>query len=377
MKNSKNFVGHCYGAARGLTLLLLAALAVGGAARDAAAQQAGTPATPAAPQKTDGATAATAPEAAPPAETRRSAVDSTYRIGPGDIIDVVVFNRPQLSRAGARVDNRGYIRMPLLEQDIKASCLTESELAASIAKAYLEYQKNPRVDVFVRDYQSQPVAVIGAVNAAGRFQLQRPIRLLELLVYAGGPALSAGKTIQVLHASMGNSARCEEPKAEGDAAAAAGATEAEAGTGEDLSMTTVYDRERTMSGEDKSNPYIRPGDIVSLAMADEAYILGNVNQPRSLTLNEDITVSRAIAMCGGLKPGSKKKVRIIRQLPGAPKKEIYVDLAAIEKKNAEDPMLQANDILEVPTEGGFKGVLRTMKGMVGSYAMRLPMTVIP
>lgn len=360
-------------AARALALVLLAASAVASASRAADAQPPGAaPPTPSTQTAAAPARPNDTPDATPNAETARSVVDHTYRIGPGDILDVIVFNRPQLSRSGARVDNRGYIRMPLLAEDIKAACLTESELAASIARAYLEYQKNPRVDVFVRDFQSQPVAVIGAVNAAGRFQLQRPVRLLELLIYAGGPALGAGKTIQVLHSSMGNAARCDETPA---AEATAGAATGEAA--EVLNMTAVYDRASTMNGEDRSNPYIRPGDIVSIALAEQAYILGNVHQPKSVTLNEDITVTRAIAMCGGLRPGSKKKVRLIRQPPGAPKREVYVDLAAVEKRNAEDPLLQANDILEVPTEGGFKGALRNMQNMLIPYAMRLPMTVIP
>jgi len=78
--------------------------------------------------------------------------------------------------------------MPLLENDIQASCRTERELAADIATGYLKYVRRPQVDVFVRDYNSEPVAVVGAVHNPGRFQLQRRIHLLELLTFAGGPA---------------------------------------------------------------------------------------------------------------------------------------------------------------------------------------------
>jgi len=37
-----------------------------------------------------------------------------YRIGPGDVLDVRVFNKPQFSREGVRVDGRGMIRMPFI-----------------------------------------------------------------------------------------------------------------------------------------------------------------------------------------------------------------------------------------------------------------------
>jgi polysaccharide biosynthesis/export protein len=48
-------------------------------------------------------------------ESSSSTIDERYRIGPGDILDIRVFNRPQLSRDAVRVDGRGFIRMPLIE----------------------------------------------------------------------------------------------------------------------------------------------------------------------------------------------------------------------------------------------------------------------
>ena len=96
--------------------------------------------------------------------------DDRYRIGPGDVLDIRFYNRPQLSREAVRVDGHGMIRMPLVEGEIKAACLTESELSTEIASRYLKYYRNPHIDVFIKEYQSEPVAVIGAVNAPGRFQ---------------------------------------------------------------------------------------------------------------------------------------------------------------------------------------------------------------
>src|SRR5205814_9815669 len=86
------------------------------------------------------------------------------------------------------------------DDDVPSACLTEGELAASIAKIYLKYKKAPHVDVFVKEFQSQPVAVIGAVRAPAQFKLQRPVRLSELLSIAGGPSEKAGQTVQVVHA---------------------------------------------------------------------------------------------------------------------------------------------------------------------------------
>jgi polysaccharide export outer membrane protein len=124
--------------------------------------------------------------------------DDRYRIGPGDVLDIRVFNRPTLSREAVRVDGRGQIRMPLIEEEIVAACRTEGELAREIAARYLKYQRNPNIDVFVKEYNSQPVAVIGAVNQPGRFQLQKRMRLLDLISYAGGPNDRAGGRINIV-----------------------------------------------------------------------------------------------------------------------------------------------------------------------------------
>src|ERR1051325_3651223 len=123
--------------------------------------------------------------------------DDRYRIGAGDVLDVRIYNRPQLSRDAVRVEGNGMIRMPLIDTEIQAACLTEGELASEIAKGYLKFYKNPQVDVFIKEYHSKQVAVIGAVNEQSRFELQRRIRLLELLSYAKGPSLKGGETITI------------------------------------------------------------------------------------------------------------------------------------------------------------------------------------
>src|SRR5258705_10511447 len=89
--------------------------------------------------------------------------NSHYVVGIGDVLDIRVFGRPQLTRDAVRVDARGKIRMPLLENEIQALCRTEAGLAADIATQYLKYVRRPQVDVFIREYNSQPVAAVGAV----------------------------------------------------------------------------------------------------------------------------------------------------------------------------------------------------------------------
>ena len=109
------------------------------------------------------------------------------------------------------------IRMPLIETEIQAACLTEGELAKEISTRYAKYYRNLQVDVFIKEYHSRQVAIIGAVNDQSRFELQRRVRLLELLTYAKGPSAKAGQTINIVHSTAPS--LCQQP-AETDTTAA-------------------------------------------------------------------------------------------------------------------------------------------------------------
>ena len=286
--------------------------------------------------------------------------DARYRIGPGDVLDIRVFNRPNLSREAVRVEGNGMIRMPLIEREIQAACLTEGELAREITNRYVKFYRNPQVDVFIKEYHSKQVAIIGAVNDQGRYELQRRVRLLELLSYAKGPSEKAGQTINIVHAPP--ALPCKKP---------------EAGN-EDLGGISSYRLSETLAGNSHANPYLEAGDIITLPEADQVYVVGNVNSPITIPLREPVTLSRAIAMAGGLRQDSKKdKVRIVRQEPGSQtKKELIVDLSAIEKKRAEDLALLPNDIVDVPTSAG-KSFMRSLLGGVVPSVSQLPIRVIP
>jgi len=284
-----------------------------------------------------------------------------YLIGPGDVLDIRVFGRPQLTRDAVRVDTRGKIRMPLIEEEIQASCRTEASLAEYVTAQYLKYMRRPQVDVFIREYNSQPVAVVGAVSKPGRFQLQRQVRLLELLTFAGGPTERAGRTVQIVHAE--NSQRCAD---------------GESGASEKESALTAYGLSDVLAGRDQSNPFAQPGDVISVLEADQIFVVGNVIRPSSIPLKEPLTVSRAIAMSGGVLPYTKMdQVRIIRQPPGdLPKQELIVDLKAIVKKNATDIVLQPNDIVDVPVSGS-KKFMGNLVGSVIPAVTQMPVRVIP
>ena len=284
--------------------------------------------------------------------------EDRYRIGAGDVLDIRILNRPNLSREAVRVEGNGVIRMPLIDDEIQAACKTEGELAREIAEKYTKFYRKPQVDVFIKEYHSRQVAVIGAVNEQSRFELQRRIRLLELLTYAKGPSPKAGQTINVVHSTQPS--LCKDSSVD------------------EVAAFSSYRLSDTLRGDPKANPFLEAGDIITLPEADQIYVVGNVYTPKTIPLNEPITLSTAIAMAGGVKQDSKKdKVRLVRQEPGSQtKKEMIFDLSAIEKKKADDVALLPNDIIDVPTSSG-KMLLRSIIGSAGQSITQLPIRVIP
>jgi polysaccharide biosynthesis/export protein len=285
--------------------------------------------------------------------------DTRYRIGPGDVLTIIVSKAPELSMEEVRVDQRGMITIPMITGGVQAACKTEIELSQDISTLYLIYKRNPSVSVFVKDFQSQPVAVIGAVDKPGQFRLQRQVRLLEVISHAGGPTDKAGRVINVIHPAVPNlcSPRAGEPLAA------------------DLKGLSIFKLNDTLNGVDGSNPFIMPGDVISLPEADLVFVVGYVYQPRSIPLKDKtITVSRAVAMAGGpQRDASTSSVRIVRQ-NGDVKQEIPVDLKAIQKLKAEDVVLLPNDIVQVgsSTSKTLLGILTgAMPSMISNGAIRV------
>src|SRR5438874_12655742 len=247
-----------------------------------------------------------------------TATAERYRIGPGDVLDIRVYNRPQLSREAVRVEGNGMIRMPLIDGDIQAACKTDGELAKEISTRYARYYRNLPVDVFIKEYHAREVALIGAVNEQGRYQMQRHIRLLELLTFAKGPSERAGQTINIVRAPRTDV--CEQDSSSKQ---------------EGLISLRLND---TLRGDEAANPYVEAGDIVTIPEAEQVYVVGNVYAPKSLPLKESLTVSRAIAMAGGpLRDSKTDRVRVVRHssVAGA-QSEIYVNLTAIARKKEDD-----------------------------------------
>ncbi len=287
----------------------------------------------------------------------KSERNENYRIGPGDVIDVIVYKNEPLSSSGIRVNNQGTIQLKSLDGEVQAACLTERELADLVKEKYKKYLLNPYVNVAVKEFNANPVSFIGAVQQPGNFQLQRPMRLLELLSLVKGPSGTAGDTVQIIRNP--NIARCEQRT-----------LLVPTDSGDDL---LTFPLAKTLQGVEEANPFVEPGDIVRLLEADQvqAYINGSVSKPGIVNLKDPVTLTQAIAMAGGVVPGSNiEKVKISRQVPGTLERtETYANLKEINKRTQSDILLQPNDIVEVPgpKKSIWKGALRILVPAITRY----------
>ena len=288
-----------------------------------------------------------APSAPAPTFSQAPSVDNqgirNYLLGPGDVIDVRVFGQPDLS-AMVEIDSDGNVSsLPFLETPIPAKCRTEKALQKDIADAYGKYIKNPQVSVRIAERKSrQPATVFGAVRQPTRVLMQRKVRLNELIASSGGFTERASGTIQILHTEP---VMCPQPGEEADAAPIDG-------TKIPLEIVKISE---LRAGLSRANPVIRPGDILQVTEAEPVYVTGSVFSPQGIFLRDQLTLSRALAMVGGVRKEAKlSDVKIYRQKAGEQTQEtIVVDYGAIKKNKKPDVFLQAYDVVEVSEAGMF------------------------
>jgi polysaccharide export outer membrane protein len=265
-----------------------------------------------------------------------------YLLGPGDVLDIRVFGQPELSTSHAQIDSEGNLSsLPFLETPIPAKCRTDKQIQKDVAAAYAKFINNPQVSVRVAERNSrQPATVFGAVRQSSRIEMKRRVRLNEIIAVSGGFTERASGTIQILHTEP---LMCPEPGEE---------EEAKPIDATKIPLQIVKITE-LRAGKPDANPIIRPGDYVLVTEAEPVYITGAVASPNGVYLRDQLTLTRALAMVGGTRKEAKlSEVFIYRQAPGATKQEIIkVDVGAIKKNQAPDPLLQPYDVVEVKEAG--------------------------
>lgn len=279
-----------------------------------------------------------------------------YKIGPEDVLTIDVFNVAELKNIMARVANDGTITVPLLGQ-VKAAGFTAEQLRQELAQKWGEtYLQDPQVTIFVRQFRSKPVSVIGAVDKPGLYPLTGRRRLIDALSMAGGlgkrNTAPAGATVYVTRKE--------------------GFTDFSPVDGMRLvapDQVEIDLRDLLYSHNEALNIEVRPFDIISVSKADVVYVLGAVKKAGGFLLEnrERVTVMQALAMAEGLDNSpAKHAALIIRRSPDGSKREIPVNIGKILKGKAEDMQLAANDILYVPNSRGIVAAKKGAEAAIGT-----------
>ena len=296
------------------------------------------------------------------------AVNGESNIGPDDLLNISVFEAPEMNCA-VRVAASGEISLPMLGV-VHAGGLTPRELEAVLQGLLRRsYIKDPHVGVFVQELQSQPVSVVGAVKIPGVFQIRGSKTVIEVLSLAQGLTDDAGDAVLIMRgagiaaptgmnapnsaASRPITARSGEVFPSGNAARITPPETKDA-------ILEINLKELLESADSALNVSVFPGDIVKVPRAGIVYVVGEVTKPGGFVLqnNERISVLQALALAQGPTHTSAiGSARIIRTDPATGKRtEIPTNLGKIFSGKAPDPFLQPKDVVFVPNSAA-KSVL--------------------
>jgi polysaccharide export outer membrane protein len=258
-----------------------------------------------------------------------------YTIGPDDVLDIDVFGLPELSKT-VRVSNDGTIILALIGR-VQATGSTVEQLRKELESKYAKtYIRDPQVTVFVREFHSRPISVMGSVDKPGVYQITGNQTLIDMLSLAGGFSKTgpvAGRSVFVTRkggfasVNMAEGMRLVSPEKV------------------EINLDRLF-----YSRDQNLNIAVKPFDIVTVSQADIIYVMGGVRQPSGFPLpsKNQITVLQAVAMAGGLtSTASRGTARLIRTKDDGARAEIPIELGKIIKGQLPDVQLVANDILYI------------------------------
>jgi polysaccharide export outer membrane protein len=257
------------------------------------------------------------------------------------LIELSVYGVPELS-IKARIGNNGDIYLPLVEY-VHVDGLTQEEAQELIEKRLADggFVNNPHVTLFVDDYSSQAVSVLGQVARPGPYQVLGERRLYDLISAAGGLTDRAGKTVIITHR--------DQP---------------------DKPIKVVLSE--GLADTSESNVTIQPGDTVVIQRAGIVYIVGDVGHPTGVVMDNDhLTVLQAIALAGGTNKTAKLNgARILRHTQNGVV-ETPIQLKQILQAKKADQQLFADDILFVPGSSGKAAAYRAADVMLQAGTVSL------
>jgi polysaccharide export outer membrane protein len=262
--------------------------------------------------------------------------ESQLRIGPGDLIDMKVFNVPELGQE-IRVTDRGDASINLIGS-VHLAGVTAADAQILIGRKFQEgnFVLDPHVSVMIREYGTQGVSVLGEVKTPGVYQVLGKRTLLDLISLAGGTTAYADSMATIKRHVDGST------------------------------FAVRVTRDAKTSLEDDVE--VQPGDKVIIPRAGIIYVLGDVERAGGFLMHDDgrLTILQALALAGGnSRTAALSNTRLIRKAASG-YTDTTIPLNKILKGSMADSQLQADDILYIPNSATKSVIYHTAPSIVTS-----------
>jgi polysaccharide export outer membrane protein len=296
-----------------------------------------------------------------------------FPVGPGDVLHIQVADLKEFDHLTVRVDGDGTIDLPLIGSMVVAG-MNEDQVREAISDRVSDYLVNPRVHVFISQYYSRSVSVMGMVAKPGAYPLAGPSdSILDIIGRAGGMREGAAQRVVFFPvetninavsrdvSSYRKVACADEPNLQDnaldgsrDCRAPSPSFAASATTGDTLELPKEVSKTKGSTIViDLAKPSLagcldipaRPGDVVLIPAAGQVGVYGWVQKPGTYDVTSGMTALGAVTAAGGAPFSSNAE--ILRTSSDGQREIVPIDLSRIEKGGERDIPVQAGDLVLV------------------------------
>lgn len=261
-----------------------------------------------------------------------------FRLGPGDLLAVRVFMQPDY-QATVRVDADGNILLPFIGTvNVRGLTVRATQFLIADRLRAGQFYRNPEVTIQVLETINGSATVTGEVHAIVPVTTERSLK--EVLLIAGGLPATASHTVKIVRRGLA------EPIV--------------VNLGTDLASSSAADIP------------VLPHDFIQISRASVVYVLGAFTHQGQVPLDQasPLTLLQVVALSGGVGfEGRYQDLRLIRTV-GTERKLVVVDIKKVRDGKAPDPVLQANDIVFLPTNA-MKAMIKSLGtgGVIGLVSL--------